>query len=185
MLITSISKDEGAPTLAGTCVTILSSNIVVDAITNSISSQRREGPSRHRVSALSTMLRLYVRQPGEWFYCTKQTQHINYQMIAIDITHRNSCQVVCFFIGPGRCVLLQYLDIQADNSFVTRQVVWKFRNVASEHINIVKRRKTLWERKRKNGHTQGFPLPQSRSIRDCPIKTKKNHYSGFYCKSLS
>ena len=31
MMITSVSKDEGAPTLAGTCVTILSSNIVVDA----------------------------------------------------------------------------------------------------------------------------------------------------------
>ena len=153
-----------------------------DTITSAIYSQRREcpprhrvigtramlrllpsctsGQSKHRVSASGTMLRLYVRRPGGWFCHTKMTQRNNYQMIAINITHRNSCQVVCFFIGPGRCVPLQHLDIQADNSFVTRQVVWKFCNVASEHINTVKRRKSLWQRERKDGHTQGLPPDQ-------------------------
>ena len=94
------------------------------------------------LSALSTMLRLYVRQPGGWFYHIEQMQRINYQKIAINITHQNSCQVVCFFIGPGDYRLLQHADIQYYLSFIICQVVWKFRNVASEHINIVKRRKT-------------------------------------------
>ena len=44
-------------------------------------------------------------------------------MIAINITHRNSCQVVCFFIGPGGYRLLQCADIQHYQSFITRQVV--------------------------------------------------------------
>ena len=48
-------------------------------------------------------------------------------MIAINITHRNFCQVVCFFIGLGGYGLLQYVDNQQYQSFITRQVVWKFR----------------------------------------------------------
>ena len=48
-----------------------------------------------------------------------------------DIVLLEHLQVVCFFIGPGRCILSQYLDIQIDNSFATRQVVRNFRNAAS------------------------------------------------------
>ena len=44
-------------------------------------------------------------------------------MIAINITHRNFCQVVCFFIGLGGYGLLQYIDNQQYQSFITRQVV--------------------------------------------------------------
>ena len=44
-------------------------------------------------------------------------------MIAINITHRNSCQVVWFFIGLGGYGLLQYVDNQQYQSFITRQVV--------------------------------------------------------------
>ena len=50
-------------------------------------------------------------------------QYVNTQDVATDIHYPDSCQVVCFFIGPDRCVLSQYFDIQIDNSFVTRQVV--------------------------------------------------------------
>ena len=66
-------------------------------------------------------------------------QCVNTQDVATDIHYPDSCQVVCFFIGLDRCVLSQHFDIQADNSFATRQVVRNFRNAASEHINIVKR----------------------------------------------
>ena len=63
-----------------------------------------------RSSAHGTMLRLYVRQPGRSFSYIHQVQRINCQKIAIDMTHRNSCQVVCFFIGPGDYRLLQCAD---------------------------------------------------------------------------
>ena len=132
------------------------------------------GPSRHRVSAHSTRLRLYVRQPGGWFCYIEKTQRINYQIIAINLTHWNSCQVVCFFIGPGGYRLLQCTDIQHYRSFITRQVVWKIRNVASEHINIVKRRKTLWERKRILDSHWGifdFSDSHSRSLRCFAIRS--------------
>ena len=130
--------------------------------------------TRHRI--ISTKLRLYVRQSGEWFCYIKQTQSINCQMIAMNITHRNSCQVVCFFIGPGGYSLPQRADIQHYQSFITRQVIWKFRNVESEHINIVKRRKTLRQRKRKGGHTQGFPpaLPFESTSVSISLKRKKH-----------
>ena len=63
-----------------------------------------------RSSAHGTMLRLYVRQPGRSFSYIHQVQRINCQKIAINMTHRNSCQVVCFFIGPGDYRLLQCAD---------------------------------------------------------------------------
>ena len=87
------------------------------------------------------MLRLCVRQPGGWFYYIYRMQRISTQKITVNITHQDSCQVVCFFIGPGGYRLLQCADIQHYQYFITCQVVWKVRNVASEHINIVKRRK--------------------------------------------
>ena len=76
------------------------------------------------------MLQLHVRQPGGWFRYIEQIQHLNCQMIAINITHRNSCQVVCFFIGPGSYGLLQYVDNQHYQSFITRQVVWNLQKHA-------------------------------------------------------
>ena len=69
------------------------------------------------------MLRLYVRQPGGWFYYIYWMQRISTQKITISITHQDSCQVVCFFIGPGGYRLLQRADNQHYQSFVTRQVV--------------------------------------------------------------
>ena len=70
-------------------------------------------------------------------------QCVNTQDVATDIHYPDSCQVVCFVIGPGGYYLLQYADNQHYQSFITRQVVRNFRNAASEHINIVKRRKPL------------------------------------------
>ena len=75
------------------------------------------------LSAHSTMLRLYVRQPGGWFYYIYWMQRISAQKITISITHQDSCQVVCFFIGPGGYRLLQRADNQNYRSFITRQVV--------------------------------------------------------------
>ena len=85
------------------------------------------------------ILRLYVGQPGGWFWNAYAVQHINTQDVATDIHYPDSCQVVCFFIGPGGYCLLQYADNQHYQSFITRQVVRNFRNAAPEHINIVKR----------------------------------------------
>ena len=73
------------------------------------------------------ILQLYVGQPGGWGWNTYMAQCIYTLDVATDITWRDSCQVVCFFIGPDRCVLSQYFDIQVDNSFVTCQVVRNFR----------------------------------------------------------
>ena len=47
------------------------------------------------------------------------------------ITHRDSCQVVCFFIGPGGYRLLQHADNKRYKSFITRQFVSSLRNAAS------------------------------------------------------
>ena len=58
-------------------------------------------------------------------------QCVNTQDVATDIHYPDSCQVVCFFIGLDRCVLSQHFDIQADNSFETRQVVRNFRTQSS------------------------------------------------------
>ena len=41
----------------------------------------------------------------------------------MNIIHHDSCQVVCFFIGPGGYCLLQYADNQRYQLFITRQVV--------------------------------------------------------------
>ena len=81
-----------------------------DTIPNDISSQRHESTSGHRVSAYSMMLQLYVGRPGGWFSYIHQVQRINCQKLAINATHQNSCQVVCFFIGPGDYCLLQCAD---------------------------------------------------------------------------
>ena len=69
------------------------------------------------------MLRLYVRQPGGWFYCICRMQRISTQKITVNMTHQDSCQVVCFFIGPGGYRLLQRADNQHYRPFATRQVV--------------------------------------------------------------
>ena len=58
------------------------------------------------------MLRLYARQPGGWFYCICRIQRISTQKITVNMTHQDSCQVVCFFIGPGGYRLLQHADNQ-------------------------------------------------------------------------
>ena len=78
------------------------------------------------LSAHSTRLRLYVRQPGGWFWRAYQPQHINNLYITTVLTHQDSCQVVCFFIGPGGYDLPQYADNQHYQSFITCQVVWNF-----------------------------------------------------------
>ena len=123
------------------------------------------------LSVHGTKLQLYIRQPGGWFCYINQLQHINSQKIAINIVHHDSCQVVCFFIGPGRCVLSQHLNIQSDNSFATCQVVWNFRNAASEHINIVKRWKPMWQSKWDGSYTQGFP----HNLIHCPLRDISLH----------
>ena len=48
------------------------------------------------------ILQLYVRLPGGGLSVTYTLQHTSNQGITHYLSYLNTCQVVCFFIGPGR-----------------------------------------------------------------------------------